>query len=113
MRSVNIFTAFTFSDLQQLKEPKHLPVLQTEDGRQLFISNAAAWLLFSGSNDSCVEEWMEWESSVLRPAMTQAFAVSSKMDTSIKSYLNTLFKKINSGLSSDYLTGVFYYLSYC
>lgn len=86
-------------------------MLQTEDDRQLFISNAAAWLLFSGGNDSCGEEWMEWESSVLRPAVTQAFAVLNKMEANAKSYLNSILKTINSGLSNgDYLTGVIYYL---
>lgn len=52
-----------------MAEPKHLPFLQLADERVLFVSNTAAMYLLppESGDESVANEWLEWESAVLRP----------------------------------------------
>lgn len=82
-----------------LQEPKQLPLLQLADERVIFVSNAAAmYLLPSKGNDSEVMEWLEWESSVLRPVLVGY--VVSKAESHKKGLVNCL-QKLDEKLSSS------------
>lgn len=83
-------------------EPKRLPILQLESGENIFISNAAARYLFSPIHDLKIDEWLEWESSVLRPILVNIFG-QTKINDGFKSALGTALKKIDS--VTKYLTG--------
>lgn len=86
---------------KMLQEPKQLPQLQLANEHVLFISNAAAMYLFpleGNDNDGEINEWLEWESSVLRPVLIGY--VISKTDNHKKGLVNCLLK-LDETLSSS------------
>lgn len=77
-----------------IPEPKHLPCLIEED-RILFIPNAAAYFLYSSSNskENVIDEWLEWESTVLCPCLYNHF-INSTNKSNTKIALTNCFKTI-------------------
>uniref|UniRef100_A0A182R1F6 Methionine--tRNA ligase, cytoplasmic n=1 Tax=Anopheles farauti TaxID=69004 RepID=A0A182R1F6_9DIPT len=98
----------TLSDAA-LGDMKHLPILQLNSGVQLFSTDVAAKHLLPGEDSSKVvqrDEWLEWSSKRLAPALTHNMAVGSRADPNTKPILNTLVKMLDDCLSSStFLTG--------
>ncbi|XP_040166180.1 methionine--tRNA ligase, cytoplasmic [Anopheles arabiensis] len=92
-----------------LGDMKHLPILQLNSGVQLFSTDVAAKYLLPGDDASKVvqrDEWLEWSSKRLAPALTHNMAVGSRADPNTKPILNTLVKMLDDCLSnSTFLTG--------
>uniref|UniRef100_A0A182YGX9 Methionine--tRNA ligase, cytoplasmic n=1 Tax=Anopheles stephensi TaxID=30069 RepID=A0A182YGX9_ANOST len=92
-----------------LGDMKHLPILQLDSGVQLFSTDVAAKYLLPGEDTSKVvqrDEWLEWSSKRLAPALTHNMAVGSRADPNTKPILNTLVKMLDDCLSgSTFLTG--------
>ncbi|KAF2893703.1 hypothetical protein ILUMI_12476 [Ignelater luminosus] len=80
-------------------EPKHLPCLVFES-RSLFIANASAYYLFPPSieDENTVNEWLEWEATVLAPSIAVNFGTSTKSQS--KAVLTNCFRTLNDALSS-------------
>ncbi|XP_018329162.1 methionine--tRNA ligase, cytoplasmic [Agrilus planipennis] len=70
------------SQERELQQPRHLPYLELEDSCNLFIPNAAAKFLFPSKDNEevFVNEWLEWESSVLSPNIALLFGFPVKIE---------------------------------
>uniref|UniRef100_A0A182IYF9 Methionine--tRNA ligase, cytoplasmic n=1 Tax=Anopheles atroparvus TaxID=41427 RepID=A0A182IYF9_ANOAO len=92
-----------------LGDMKHLPVLQLDSGVQLFSTDVAAKYLLQDEQEAAVvlrDEWLEWSSKRLAPALTHNMAVGSRADPNTKPILNTLVKMLDDCLSTrTFLTG--------
>uniref|UniRef100_A0A336L480 Methionine--tRNA ligase, cytoplasmic n=1 Tax=Culicoides sonorensis TaxID=179676 RepID=A0A336L480_CULSO len=90
-----------------LNEPRHLPTLELDGGVQIFSTNAAVkYLLPDQQNESLNDQWLEWSSTRLAPALAHNFAVGHRADPDAKSILNALVKVLDDRLGkSAFLTG--------
>uniref|UniRef100_A0A2M4BC14 Methionine--tRNA ligase, cytoplasmic n=1 Tax=Anopheles marajoara TaxID=58244 RepID=A0A2M4BC14_9DIPT len=93
-----------------LDDWKHLPVLELDSGKRLFSTDVAVKYLLSDEDASSTvvqrDEWLEWSSKRLAPALTHNMAVGSRSDPNTKPILNTLVKMLEDCLSkSTFLTG--------
>jgi methionyl-tRNA synthetase len=89
-------------------ERRHLPYLKVNEESSIFMPNSAVWFLFpvSGEVETAVNEWLEWESTVLAPNLAHVIGAGSKNEK-VKSSLTSAFKKLNEALRSrPYLTQV-------
>jgi methionyl-tRNA synthetase len=87
-------------------ERRHLPYLKVNEESSIFMPNSAVWFLFpvSGEVETAVNEWLEWESTVLAPNLAHVIGAGSKNEK-VKSSLTGAFKKLNEALRSrPYLT---------
>ncbi|XP_058453366.1 methionine--tRNA ligase, cytoplasmic [Malaya genurostris] len=91
----------------ELKDMKHLPILQLATGVQLFSTDVAAKYLLQGETPIIQrDEWLEWSSTRLAPALTHNMAVGSRQDPNAKQILNSLVKFLDDCLSKNtFLTG--------
>lgn len=85
---------------RNLAEPKHLPYLQLQEDRILFMSNAAARFLFppQDSEQILVDEFLEWESTKLSPTLA-GFGGGAKVEV-VKNSLVPLCKKLDTALAN-------------
>lgn len=94
-----------------LGDMKHLPILQLNSGVQLISSDVAAKYLLHNKVDRFAntvqrDEWLEWSSKRLAPALAHNMAVGSRADPNTKPILNTLVKMLDDCLrTSEFLTG--------
>ncbi|XP_063700982.1 methionine--tRNA ligase, cytoplasmic [Culicoides brevitarsis] len=95
-----------FSD-PALKEPKHLPTLELDSGVQIFSTNAAVkFLLPVTKNESLNDQWLDWSSTRLAPALAHNFAVGHRADPDARAILNALVKTLEDHLAKvNFLTG--------
>ncbi|XP_055539810.1 methionine--tRNA ligase, cytoplasmic [Wyeomyia smithii] len=91
----------------ELKEMKHLPILQLPSGVQLFSTDVAAKYLLQGETPVIQrDEWLEWSTTRLAPALTHNMAIGSRQDPNTKPILNSLVKFLDDCLSKNtFLTG--------
>lgn len=85
---------------RNLAEPKHLPYLQLQEARFLFVSNAAARYLFppQASEETLVDEFLEWESTKLSLSLA-GLGGGAKIEV-VKNSLASLLKKLESALTN-------------
>ncbi|XP_058057768.1 methionine--tRNA ligase, cytoplasmic [Anopheles bellator] len=89
---------------------KHLPLLELDSGVQLFSTDVAVKYILSKEDASATvvqrDEWLEWSSKRLAPALTHNMAVGTRADPNTKPILNTLVKMLDDCLSRNaFLTG--------
>ncbi|RZC42962.1 methionine--tRNA ligase, cytoplasmic [Asbolus verrucosus] len=84
-----------------IQEPKHLPYLEVNEDSVIFVPNAAVWFLFPHPENvsTAVNEWLEWESTILAPSLAHVIGAGSKNEK-IKSRLTSSFKKLNNALEN-------------
>ncbi|XP_030373626.1 methionine--tRNA ligase, cytoplasmic [Scaptodrosophila lebanonensis] len=93
-----------------LNDAKHkdllvLPTLELDNGQRLFSSVAIAKYLFD-EEDQLRDEWLEWSTTLLAPALAHHMAVGHRADPNALPVLNALVKKLDDRLkSSPYLAG--------
>uniref|UniRef100_A0A8D8FWU0 Methionine--tRNA ligase, cytoplasmic n=1 Tax=Culex pipiens TaxID=7175 RepID=A0A8D8FWU0_CULPI len=91
----------------EIKDMKHLPILQLPSGVQLFSTDVAAKYLLQGETPVIQrDEWLEWSTTRLAPALAHNMAVGSRQDPNAKPILNSLVKFLDDNLSKNiFLTG--------
>jgi methionyl-tRNA synthetase len=91
-----------------VQEPKHLPCLETDDGNQFFMTDAATKYLMHGIEEDTSErsQWLEWSTSRLAPALAQFLTTGHRVDPHVTETLNSLVKHLDDSLAkSAFLTG--------
>lgn len=90
-----------------IKHIKQLPILELESGTQLFLTDAAAKYLYPNEeNQNLRNEWLEWSSTLLAPALAHNMGVGHRADPNALPVLNALVKKLDDHLKEyPYLTG--------
>lgn len=89
---------------RSLPAPKHLPYVQLDGNKYLFVSNAAARYLFSSKQQishAKVDEWLEWEAVVFTPAL--AHYGSGVKSENVKNAVQTCLKKLDTFLANKSL----------
>uniref|UniRef100_U5EXD0 Methionine--tRNA ligase, cytoplasmic n=1 Tax=Corethrella appendiculata TaxID=1370023 RepID=U5EXD0_9DIPT len=91
----------------EIKDMKHLPILQLDSGVQLFSTDAAAKYLLQHEDDIVLrDEWLEWSTTRLAPALAHNMVVGHRADPNAKKILDALVETLDEALSkSTYLTG--------
>uniref|UniRef100_A0A1Q3FWE3 Methionine--tRNA ligase, cytoplasmic n=1 Tax=Culex tarsalis TaxID=7177 RepID=A0A1Q3FWE3_CULTA len=91
----------------EIKDMKHLPILQLPSGVQLFSTDVAAKYLLQGETPVIQrDEWLEWSTTRLAPALTHNMVVGNRQDPNTKPILNSLVKFLDDCLSKNtFLTG--------
>ncbi|XP_023160349.2 methionine--tRNA ligase, cytoplasmic [Drosophila hydei] len=96
--------------LVNLNDAKHkdllvLPTLELDNGLRLFSGAAIAKYLL-GDEGQRRDEWLEWSTTLLAPALEHHMAVGHRADPNALPVLNGLVKKLNDCLStSPFLAG--------
>lgn len=86
----------------EIKDMKHLPILQLESGVQLFSTDVATKYLLQGETPVIQrDEWLEWSTTRLAPALTHNMAVGNRQDPNTKPILNSLVKFLDDCLSNN------------
>ncbi|XP_063238111.1 methionine--tRNA ligase, cytoplasmic isoform X2 [Bacillus rossius redtenbacheri] len=96
------------TDDARFQAPCRLPVLELDSGDRLFSCNAAARLLWPPGSSCEVEadQWLEWESSQLQPAVLAALSLGSKVEAGVRNALSACLAELKSALGSgDWLIG--------
>lgn len=90
-----------------IKEIKQLPILELDSGTQIFSTDAAAKYLFPNEdNQTTRDEWLEWSSTLLAPALAHNMGVGHRADPNALPVLNALVKKLDDTLKkTPFLTG--------
>lgn len=90
-----------FSD-RSLEDPKHLPYLEVDECRSLFIPNAAARFLLPPPLDDLpeIQKWLDFESAILAPTLAHFIGSNHKFE-SLKTGLNQCLKRLDSVLADD------------
>ncbi|EDW72463.1 uncharacterized protein Dwil_GK20695 [Drosophila willistoni] len=82
-----------------------LPTLELDNGLQLFSTAAIAKYLLADEGQQR-DEWLEWSTTLLAPALAHHMGVGHKADPNALPVLNGLVKKLDDHLkSSPYLAG--------
>ncbi|XP_068147397.1 methionine--tRNA ligase, cytoplasmic [Drosophila tropicalis] len=82
-----------------------LPTLELDNGLQLFSTAAIAKYLLADEGKQR-DEWLEWSTTLLAPALAHHMGVGHKADPNALPVLNGLVKKLDDHLkSSPYLAG--------
>lgn len=100
---------FNFFSCQDpaIKEIKQLPLLELTSGTQIFSTDAAAKYLFPHTaGGTSVDQWLEWSSTRLAPALAHNLAIGHKADANARPILNQLVQTLNETLQKSlFLTG--------
>lgn len=86
-----------------IKEPKHLPCLELDDGTQFFMTDAAVKFLMHGIEEDTDErsQWLEWSTTRLAPALAQKMSVGHRVDQNATVALNSLVKLLDDKLKKS------------
>ncbi|XP_055385323.1 methionine--tRNA ligase, cytoplasmic [Condylostylus longicornis] len=86
---------------------KQLPILELDSGKQLFSTDAAARFLFpKEGNTDLRNQWLEWSTILLAPALAHNMGVGHRADPNALPLLNFLVKKLDDRLQeSPFLAG--------
>ncbi|KAL7736851.1 hypothetical protein ACLKA6_015685 [Drosophila palustris] len=76
-----------------------LPTIELDSGMRLFSAAAIAKYLL-GDEGEQRDEWLEWSTTLLAPALAHYMAVGHRADPNALPVLNTLVKKLNDALKS-------------
>lgn len=82
-----------------------LPTIELDNGLRLFSATAIAkyWL---GDEGQRRDEWLEWSTTLLAPALAHYMAVGHRADPNALPVLNSLVKKLNDSLeNTPFLAG--------
>ncbi|KAH8261566.1 hypothetical protein KR044_011192 [Drosophila immigrans] len=83
-----------------------LPTIELDNGLRLFSAAAIAKYLLGDDEGQLRDEWLEWSSTLLAPALAHYMAVGHRADPNALPVLNTLVKKLNDCLqTSPFLAG--------
>lgn len=90
-----------------IKIIKQLPILELDSGTQIFSTAAAAkYLLSKETNDLIQDEWLEWTTTLLGPALAHNMGIGHRADPNARPILNALICKLDETLKkTPYLTG--------